>query len=918
MVTEEETPDTGDIVYGDYTYNTDGKGAYIVKYNGSASSVTIPSSLGGKTVYRIAAGAFKDNMTLRSITVPSSVYQIGTKYGNGAFQNCINLQTVTMKTGSTETGIIYESAFQGCKSLGSIVIPSNYQEIGEKAFYDCSYLSSVTLPSELREIGPMAFKNTVITKIDIPGKTEIIDDGAFQNCKKLTRAVIPASVSRIGSKYDAGVFEDCAALSTVTIKAGIATSTMGDNTFKNCWRLGEIVIPGNYVDIGCDAFNGCKSLTKMTLAKNASGEKQYIRGSAFNNCVSLNYISLPTTLYSIEDDAFRGSVITSVVVPEGVEKIETGAFADCSVLKKVSLPKSLATIGERYDTGAFENCPELTTVTIAAGGTNMVYMGASTFKNDAKLTAVDIPGNYEKIDVDAFYGCTALKSMKWAGSGYVYPNQIIGASAFYKCPNLASISLPNTLKSIGENAFNGCKATKMIVPDMVQTIGYGAFANCKYLHTVTLPSGLTKLGGSYEAGAFENCTSLVNLTIKEGDEQAYLYDNTFKGCTNLKSVIFPANYADLGRSTFANCTNLKVVYIEDSGVIFENQKLRDNMFTKCTSLKYMYVPKSVGSISNEFGYKDKVVFYGVRGSYAETYAKAQGIPFNATYGSKPVVSEIKLSKTTATTCIGRSITLKATVTPDYTPYQNVTWTSSNTNVAKVDYKGKVTGVSKGTATITCTSTDGRKIKKTCKVTVTDFVAVTGITLSKTSAEITKGNKLTLKTTIAPSNASDKSVTWTSSNANVATVSSTGVVTGCTSGTAIITCTAKDGSGKKATCKVTVYTNTEAFVARIYTKALGREPEAAGLKYWTNEINAKRKTPVQVAELFFFSAEFTNKKLTNTEYVKVLYRTFMGREADQAGLNYWVGRLNKGESRKTVLESFASCEEFKKIVKSFGL
>ncbi|MBO4946295.1 MAG: DUF4214 domain-containing protein [Lachnospiraceae bacterium] len=108
------------------------------------------------------------------------------------------------------------------------------------------------------------------------------------------------------------------------------------------------------------------------------------------------------------------------------------------------------------------------------------------------------------------------------------------------------------------------------------------------------------------------------------------------------------------------------------------------------------------------------------------------------------------------------------------------------------------------------------------------------------------------------------------------------------------------------------------MARIYTKALGRTAEEAGLRYWTQEIQSKRRTPVAVAEEFFFAPEFTNKRLSNTEYVKVLYRTFMGREYDQAGLNYWVGRLNKGESRKTVLKSFAGCPEFQNIVKSFGL
>ena len=227
----------------------------------------------------------------------------------------------------------------------------------------------------------------------------------------------------------------------------------------------------------------------------------------------------------------------------------------------------------------------------------------------------------------------------------------------------------------------------------------------------------------------------------------------------------------------------------------------------------------------------------------------------------------------------------------------------------------------GAATITCTAKDGSGKKATCKITVkAPVVKVSKVTLNKTSASMIKGDNLTLKATVTPTNATNKAVVWKSSNTKVATVSSTGKVTAKAAGTVAITCTAKDGSGKKATCRITVraYTKTEAYVARIYTKALGRQPEAGGLKYWTGEINAKRKTPVEVAEQFFFAPEFTNKKLNNTEYVKVLYRTFMGREADKGGLDYWVGRLNKGESRKSVLEAFAGCPEFQKIVKSFGL
>ena len=245
-------------------------------------------------------------------------------------------------------------------------------------------------------------------------------------------------------------------------------------------------------------------------------------------------------------------------------------------------------------------------------------------------------------------------------------------------------------------------------------------------------------------------------------------------------------------------------------------------------------------------------------------------------------------------------------------------TSKVSNVKGGKLSGKLLTFNSGSKKVTYTYNCGNN--KTATFTIVAKRMVRKLTLNKTKATLNPVDTLTLKATVTPSNATNKAVTWKSSNTKVATVSSSGKVTAKAAGTATITCTAKDGSGKSATCKITVrkYTNTEAFVARIYTKALGRNPEAAGLKYWTGEINAKRRTPVQVAEEFFFAPEFTNKKLNNTEYVKVLYRTFMGREYDQGGLNYWVGRLNKGESRKVILESFAGCQEFKNIVKSFGL
>ncbi len=284
------------------------------------------------------------------------------------------------------------------------------------------------------------------------------------------------------------------------------------------------------------------------------------------------------------------------------------------------------------------------------------------------------------------------------------------------------------------------------------------------------------------------------------------------------------------------------------------------------------------------------------------------------------VTKVTLNKTTASVVKGKTLTLTATVTPTNATNKNVTWKSSNTKIATVDGNGKVTAVAAGTATITCTAKADKSKSATCKITVTNpAVKVTKLRMNKTSVDLLKGKTVQLKVTVTPSNATNKAVTWTSSNKKIATVTSNGLVKAVGTGTVTITAKAKDGSGKKVTCKINVYADSvESYVARIYTKALGRDPEPAGLKYWVGEIKAGRKTAVQVAEMFFFAPEFTNKKLNNKEYVKVLYRTFMGREADQGGLNYWIDRLNKGESRKSVLKAFAGCPEFKAIVKSFGL
>lgn len=163
-------------------------------------------------------------------------------------------------------------------------------------------------------------------------------------------------------------------------------------------------------------------------------------------------------------------------------------------------------------------------------------------------------------------------------------------------------------------------------------------------------------------------------------------------------------------------------------------------------------------------------------------------------------------KSSTTLGIGESETLAITYTPaDANQGKAVTWTSANSSIATVDANGKVTGVAAGTTTVTATSTTDPNIKSSCTVTI-QAIAVTGVTLNKATASIKVGATETLIATVAPNNATNKDVTWSSDKTGIATVNANGVVTGVAEGTAKITVTTKDG-GKTASCDVTVTAGT---------------------------------------------------------------------------------------------------------------
>ncbi len=181
---------------------------------------------------------------------------------------------------------------------------------------------------------------------------------------------------------------------------------------------------------------------------------------------------------------------------------------------------------------------------------------------------------------------------------------------------------------------------------------------------------------------------------------------------------------------------------------------------------------------------------------------------NTVYGTFTVhillpVTGIELDKSSAVIYTNNTtgLQLNPSLTPAAASLRSVSWTSSNTNVAKVSNTGLVTPVAPGTATITCRSKSNSSVTDTCVITVKQYVE--SVEVAGELASIVAGETLQLSTTILPSNATDKSLNWTSSNTSVATVNNSGIVTGVSGGSAVITATARDGSGKKGSYKIVV-------------------------------------------------------------------------------------------------------------------
>ena len=291
------------------------------------------------------------------------------------------------------------------------------------------------------------------------------------------------------------------------------------------------------------------------------------------------------------------------------------------------------------------------------------------------------------------------------------------------------------------------------------------------------PSVATVSGGVVEALAAG--TTTITLTTRDGGEKAYC---TITVIIPVESVALNENSVTIREGeTYTLIATVSPSDAEDKSVTWSSS----NTSVASVSSSGVITAKTVGNATITVKTND-----GAKTATCQVTVKSKAIP----------VTGISLNKTTMSLAAGESEYLYATISPSNATDKSVSWTSSNTAIATVSSSGYVTAKAVGSAEITATTTDGGK-KATCTVTVLP-VAVTGITLNKSSLSMLENDSETLIATIIPSNATNKAVSWSSSNSAVASVNANGLVLAKAAGNAIITVTTEDGQ-KTANCSVSV-------------------------------------------------------------------------------------------------------------------
>ncbi len=646
------------------------------------TQITIPASVKG-----IGAGAFSYCSLVQNIVIPQGI----TVINNGTFFGCTSLQTVSLPSSLTSIG---QTAFYECTSLQNITIPASVTSIGNHIFFKCTSLSSITFEdnSQLHTIGTAAFGDcSKLTTITIPEKVTQLE-GAFNGCTLLESITLPAGLERI-IPYRLNAFENCNSLNKVNFTGTLdqwasisftdeianplyyaknlyindvkvtsvdfsSIETISDYAFYNCASIIQLNIPACVKELGDCAFYGCENLETVTFADNSNCRT--ISWGMFGGCTSLTAVTIPNSVTTIGGSAFSNCTaqITwesgmqiqtlssafanykgeSLTVPASVTRIELGAFTN-SAIKTLSFETGSQC--QTVDFGAFTGMLYLENLTIpfvgqkkdGSGNVTFGYMFGADDANDyedyvpssiksitilggaiigekafyglngAQLTSITIPASVTSIGENAFnlrQQSSSEKSViftgttnQWANIQFAKANAnplVLSKAELYINGNkVTNLTFENGLQAISSYAFSGFNGTSVTIPSSITSIGNGAFDNCRNLTAINfnatamqdiqlskaifLNAGFNGTGIVATIGAnvtkipqalFIQISKLTNVIFETGSQCQSIGSHAFYNCTGLQTITIPASATWIGDYAFEGCAALASVTFEDT------------------------------------------------------------------------------------------------------------------------------------------------------------------------------------------------------------------------------------------------------------------------------------------------------------------------------------------------------------------
>lgn len=513
-------------------------------------------------IIKIGDYAFDDCDNLCEISIPDSVCEIGCYVFNDTlfYQNddnwiddvlYINNHLIKAKSDivgdyviRNGTKTISPYAFYGCGSLSNIVIPNGVIYIGDQAFNNCSGLTSVYIPDTVSSIGMRAFSYcSNMVSINIPTGIKDLPLGIFCGCSALENIVFPNNLVEIGGS----AFEGCSSLSEIIVPNSV--EIIGGGAFSDCIKLQHFIIPEKLKFISAYMFKGCKKLINVEF----QGSVSLIGAYAFYE-TGIDQLLIPDGTKAILQQAFAFSKIKSITIPDSVQWIDEYAFYECNNLNQVDL-------GSEYkyvDAYAFRCCFYINTLKIGSviSDKTVAYLFPHSFN---KLQSVVISDNVINLSENAFAGCSSVKSLQ---VGKIIEQKTIKDlfPNFYDTLNTVVIS--DSTINICENAFWGCSSLRDIsIPDSVESIGKNAFEGTPWYNYKG--NGIVYAGRvAYKYKGYMSNNAHITIANDTKSISAYAFD----GLNQLASVTIPNSVKAIEEAAFKNCYCLSDIYYQSNEI----------------------------------------------------------------------------------------------------------------------------------------------------------------------------------------------------------------------------------------------------------------------------------------------------------------------------------------------------------------